>query len=219
MIKDNSVVFKGDKDGISIILDESASFEHICDILRQKIKSSQKFFQGANLSIAFKGKELVEAQILELLDIIGDEAEIAVDFVDDLTGKLRVSESTLPPKPEVFMVPNTYFHNGNLRSGQTIVHSGTVVVMGDVSAGAEITATENVIVMGTLRGLVQAGSGGLLSAYISAVSLQPNQYLSVAGKKMHFTKEMLEINKEKKDPEYVFIADGQIHISSMSNFK
>ncbi|MCL2170313.1 MAG: hypothetical protein FWB74_09870, partial [Defluviitaleaceae bacterium] len=71
----------------------------------------------------------------------------------------------------------------------------------------------------TLRGLVQAGSGGLLSAYISAVSLQPNQYLSVAGKKMHFTKEMLEINKEKKDPEYVFIADGQIHISSMSNFK
>jgi septum site-determining protein MinC len=62
-----------------------------------------------------------------------------------------------------------------LRSGQSIKHSGNVVVLGDVNPGAEIIAGGHVIVLGTIRGVVHAGAAGDLGATITAFHLNPTQ--------------------------------------------
>jgi len=62
-----------------------------------------------------------------------------------------------------------------LRSGQSIKHSGNVVVLGDVNPGAEIIAGGHVIVLGTVRGVVHAGAAGDISATITAFNLNPTQ--------------------------------------------
>jgi septum site-determining protein MinC len=62
-----------------------------------------------------------------------------------------------------------------LRSGQVVRHPGSVVVVGDVNAGAEIVAGGDVVVWGTLRGVVHAGAMGDDSAVVCALTLAPTQ--------------------------------------------
>jgi septum site-determining protein MinC len=55
-----------------------------------------------------------------------------------------------------------------VRSGGRIESTGSVVVLGDVNAGAEIIANDDIIVVGALRGLAHAGAGGNEKAVIWA---------------------------------------------------
>ena len=63
----------------------------------------------------------------------------------------------------------------NLRSGQRVTYPGNVVVFGDVNHGAEIEAGGDVIVLGSVRGTVHAGSEGSESARIVAINLHAPQ--------------------------------------------
>jgi len=67
-----------------------------------------------------------------------------------------------------------------LRSGQTVRHTGHVVVVGDVNPGAEIIAGGDVVVWGRLRGTVHAGAGGNDDAVVCALVLAPTQ-LRIGG--------------------------------------
>ncbi len=69
----------------------------------------------------------------------------------------------------------TKFYRHSLRSGQKIEFTGSIVVLGDVHDGAEVIAGDNVIVLGTLRGLAHAGAKGNKEAIISAGSIETTQ--------------------------------------------
>ena len=60
------------------------------------------------------------------------------------------------------------FHRGSLRSGQKIETEGSIVIIGDVNSGAEVIASDNIIVLGSLRGLAHAGAKGNKQAIIAA---------------------------------------------------
>ena len=62
-----------------------------------------------------------------------------------------------------------------MRSGNRIEFEGTVVVLGDVNAGAEIVAEDHIIVLGTIRGLAHAGAKGNKRAIIAANALDAPQ--------------------------------------------
>jgi septum site-determining protein MinC len=62
-----------------------------------------------------------------------------------------------------------------LRSGQIVRHTGHVVVIGDVNAGAEIIAGGDVIIWGRLHGTVHAGAMGNRQAVVCALELVPLQ--------------------------------------------
>jgi septum site-determining protein MinC len=64
----------------------------------------------------------------------------------------------IPPAPAI---PAGLLIDGNVRSGQRVVHPhGDVTIIGTVSSGAEIVAGGSVHIHGTLRGRVTAGQGG-----------------------------------------------------------
>ena len=56
--------------------------------------------------------------------------------------------------------------DGSLRSGKKVEFDGSLVIVGDVNAGAEVIAKEHIIVLGTLRGLAHAGAKGNRKAMI-----------------------------------------------------
>lgn len=62
-----------------------------------------------------------------------------------------------------------------LRAGQTVRHSGSVVILGDVNAGSEIIAGGDIVVWGRLRGTAHAGCLGNTSAVVCALDLSPLQ--------------------------------------------
>ena len=224
MQKNNSVIFKGGKDGIVIILSEFAEYDSIAESLREKIRSSSKFFADATTTITFKGKQLPEEEILSLIGIINEETNLSISFVADLTGMFRAGKdeeeeglgSKRLKKLDELVTDGAYFHRTGLRSGQAISHSGSVVILGDINAGAEVVAAGNVVVFGAIRGLVHAGALGDESAFVCALSMLPIQ-LRIAEKITYFPKELIEGNKNKIDPVYAFVKDDEIYVASIAN--
>jgi len=78
------------------------------------------------------------------------------------TPESPASTSPLQPPPR-----GNHYHDGNLRSGQKIMHiDGDVTVMGRVASGAEIVAGGTVHIYGALQGRVFAGVAGATDARI-----------------------------------------------------
>jgi septum site-determining protein MinC len=73
-----------------------------------------------------------------------------------------------PPAPAPApLAPQTLYHEGNLRSGQQLVHlEGDIVVIGRVASGTEIVAGGSVHVYGALQGRAFAGVAGAADARI-----------------------------------------------------
>ena len=62
-----------------------------------------------------------------------------------------------------------------MRSGQKLEVEGSVVIFGDVNSGAEVMATENIVILGTLRGLAHAGARGNMQSIIVVGTLDAVQ--------------------------------------------
>lgn len=104
--------------------------------------------------------------------------------------------------------------DGSLRSGKRVEFEGSIVVLGDVNAGAEIIAKEHIIVMGVLRGLAHAGARGNREAMIVANDIDAVQ-LRIADivkeieilKPVEPEEEDLQKGKDKKEQEEEFYDD------------
>jgi septum site-determining protein MinC len=71
--------------------------------------------------------------------------------------------------------PGTLYHAATLRGGQSLHHTGNIVVVGDVNPGAELIATGDILVFGRLAGVAHAGAYGDEGARIYAVDLAATQ--------------------------------------------
>jgi septum site-determining protein MinC len=196
---------------------------HIERTLRDKIAKTESFFGNSQAAVYFEGRELTDAEVDSLIKIIkdGSRLEITEVFTD-----VFYDSAVLTPQTDDVPEENgsgeskgehlALFHNGSLRSGQSLRYAGSVVLTGDVNAGAEIVAEGNVIVLGTIRGLVHAGCSGDTSCIVSALSMQPTQ-LRIADILIYIPAEMSKKNKKRIDPVYAHISDGEIFISPLGS--
>ena len=65
------------------------------------------------------------------------------------------------------------------------------MIIGNVNDGAEVIAEENIVVLGTLRGMAHAGARGNEQAIISAQIINSNQ-IRIASKIKEISKEEME---------------------------
>jgi septum site-determining protein MinC len=215
-----NVIFKGKADGIDVILNENAEFAKIKRSLKEKAARAKEFFAGADSKIAFKGRELSETEEKQLLDIIFKETTLDVSFLEgEGYSAPPVIRPPVPPAAAVHTTHtehNTAYYRQGLRSGQSIRFSGSVVVLGDVNPGSEIVAYGNVIVLGSVKGMVHAGAGGDDTCFVSAFNMQPTQ-LRIAGVITYIPPHEQAARKNKKEikPEWAYIKDGQLFIAAL----
>ena len=210
MTNQNYVIFKGTKDGITVIFDAEAPFDILCEQLEKKVVEAGKFFDNVKTAMAFKGREFTEAEEETLLQIIAKHATMDITFVKTDNNELKELSELMAKE----MSPSnlTKFHRGSLRNGQKIEFDGSVVVVGDVNPGAEIKAGGNIIVLGQLKGMAHAGCKGMTEAFITAIFMAPTQ-LRIADIITRFPEEN---KKGPKPPEYAFIQNGQIFVMALS---
>ena len=225
MKNDNGVIFKGNKDGITILLDQKSSFDDIVAGLQSKAAEARNFFSDATTAISFKGRSLTEAEEDVLLRIIQEKTNLNISFVKSKGGYLvnseadtsREAEETRVFTPSIHAEENTtIYHIGSLRSGQSIKYTGSVVVIGDINPGAEIIAEGNIVVMGTVKGLVHAGCSGNYDCVVSALNLIPVQ-LRIADIIAYIPKELATKNKNKIIPSYAYVLNKQIYVAPLIN--
>lgn len=207
---ENYVIFKGTKDGVTVLFEEDAPFDVLCEQLERKVQEAGKFFDNVKTSLAFKGHVFSEEEEQELLRIITEHTTMEITFLKTENNELLQLTNLL----EKEMAPHnlTKFHKGSLRNGQKIDFDGSVVVIGDVNPGAELKATGNIIVLGQLKGMAHAGCQGMVDAFVAAVYMAPVQ-LRIGDIITRFPDE----NKRgPKPPEYAFVQKGQIFVMALS---
>ncbi|MEA4816606.1 MAG: septum site-determining protein MinC [Lachnospiraceae bacterium] len=209
MNAENSVIFKGTKDGITLHLDPDTDFEVLKDALKNKLVDSSKFFDSVKTSIILRGKILTEEQEIEILKIISDSTNMDISFVHS-NPELEITLATLI-SDEMKSCSITKFHKGNMRSGQSIDFKGSVVVLGDVNPGAIVCAEANIIILGALKGIAHAGSKGKTDCFVAALQMMPVQ-LRIADIITRFPDDE---KKAKISPEYAYIDNGQIFVSPL----
>ena len=169
------------KNGISIItkedeivvkINEEFSQKEILDSVKKKIAEIKKIRKENDLPLCITGKNLSEEESKEIEKIIKDKIDIQITF--DIPKILGLHGIKKAFNKEI-AVSETKFHRGALRSGQRIEYEGSLVVLGDVNAGAEVIAGENIVVLGILRGLAHAGAKGNKEAIIAAASIEAPQ--------------------------------------------
>lgn len=101
----------------------------------------------------------------------------------------------------------------NIRSGQRVNFDGHIIVEGDVNPGSEITASGDVIVLGSLRGTVHAGAGGAAGSVIVAYRMNPVQ-VRISS----FVSRAPDNSKGAPYPEIARLRDGSIIIEPYSTF-
>lgn len=176
-MKRDLVSFKGVTEGVFLDI-KGGDFEAIKNELDIKLKTSYKFFEGANF-LGVRSNDLAPEKLLEIKLILKYKYDFDISG-DDLPDYLRSSERRSNEDDNSFgrdIVDEgkTKFIYGTLRSGQIVEYGGNIVIIGDVNPGAFLKAKGNIIVLGTLRGVAQAGDGGNEKAIVAAYNLLPTQ--------------------------------------------
>lgn len=164
-MRSNSVSINLKKDEILIKLNEKAEQTEIIEVLKKKLPELKKLYKEEKTPIKVTGKVLKNKEIDEIQAIIKDKIDVEIDF--DMPKSLGLYSIKKTFEREI-AVSETKFHKGSLRSGQKLETEGSLVILGDVNSGAEVMASDNIVVLGTLRGLAHAGAKGNKQAVVAA---------------------------------------------------
>lgn len=200
----NCVSINLKRNEILIKINEEAEQKDIIESLKRKLPDLRKLYKGEKTPIKVTGKILKNKEIDEIQDIIKNEIDVEVEF--DMPKSLGLHSIVRTFNREI-AVSETRFHKGSLRSGQRMESEGSLVILGDVNSGAEVIASDNIVVLGALRGLAHAGAKGNKQAIIAAGLLDVVQ--------IRIANIVKEINREEETMHkqaHVYVQDEKIII-------
>ena len=183
---------------------QNAEQREIIQVLRKKLLELKKIYKSEKIPIKVTGKVLKNREIDEIQKLIKEKIDVDIDF--DMPKTLGLS-SIKRTFEQATIISETTFHRGSLRSGQKLEIEGSVVILGDVNSGAEVIASENIVVLGSLRGLAHAGAKGNKQAIIGAGTLDTVQ-IRIANIIKEIDRDEEPLHKQA----YIYILDGKIEI-------
>ncbi len=200
----NCVSINLKKDKIIIKLNEDTKQEELVECLKKKLPELKKLYKDEKTPINVTGKVLKNKEIEEIQNIIKEKIDVEIEFDSPKTLGLHGIKKTFEKE---IAISETKFHRGSLRSGQKLESEGSIVIIGDVNSGAEVMASDNIIVLGSLRGLAHAGAKGNKQAIIAAGLIDTVQ-IRIANIVKEIDRDEEPLHKQS----YVSVVDDEIVI-------
>ena len=200
----NCVSINLKRNEIIIKLSEDAEQIELVSALKKKLPDLKKLYKDEKTPIRVVGKVLKNKEIAQIQELIKSKIDVDIDFDMPKSLGLHSIKKTFEKKTTI---SETTFHRGSLRSGQKLESEGSLVIIGDVNSGAEVMASENIIVLGALRGLAHAGAKGNKQAIIAAGMLDTVQ-IRIANIVKEFDREEDPIYRQA----YISIIDDKIEV-------
>lgn len=172
----NSVLIKGSKNGLTILVDEGLRYEEFIEVLKEKFSESRQFFKKAKMALSIKGIMLTQQQENEVIGIIETSCDMKIICLideDEVTNERFLK--AINEKETLERTTTGYFYKGTLRSGQFFETKKSLIVLGDVNPGAKVISGGNIIVLGALRGHAYAGINNDDNCFIAAMEMVPLQ--------------------------------------------
>ena len=189
------VAMKGTKSGIVIVLNEEAAFEELKQAVSEKFKESAAFWGEATKAVSFQGKKLSDDEKMQLVDCIQENCHLLIPCIMEEDEALETAfQNSIENRQEEIDYSTGQFFKGNLRSGQVLVSKG------------------NVIILGSLKGNVYAGSSGNTNAFVVALDMDPVQ-IRIADTIARSPDKPRK--KKEKETKIAFWEDGNIYIEPL----
>jgi septum site-determining protein MinC len=186
------ITIKGIREGLLVTVGDAETWPITAQGLLTRIDDTADFFKGAKLALAIGPRAISAADLGRLRDDLSERNVSLWAVLSDSPMTVSAAQAlglnvALPtsaparreqPEREVDSEEqrqDAVYVRRTLRSGRSVRHTGHVIVVGDVNAGAEIIADGDVIVWGHLRGTVHAGANGDGEAVVCALDLSPTQ--------------------------------------------
>jgi septum site-determining protein MinC len=171
MKKMQNVMIKGTKDGLTLHLDDSCSYDELKKELDVKLSASYRAQDDSPLitvKVKVGNRYLNEEQKEDIRNLIRQKKNLVVDSIESNVISVQEAER-LKDRSEIVTVTRI------IRSGQVFEVEGDLLLIGDVNPGGTVKAGGNIFIMGSLRGIAHAGYHGNDEAVIVASSMNPAQ--------------------------------------------
>ncbi len=210
----NSVIIKGNKYGIVVVLSPDEPFEELKLIIADKFRESSKFFENAKMAISFEGRKLTTQEQREILEVIGENADMHIVCIMDHDEELQNQfQKTLDQRLMELSNNTGQFYKGILRSGASLEFETSVIIIGDVNHGARVVSKGNIIVLGALKGTAFAGATGNTNSFVVALDMNPTQ-IRIADTIARAPDK--PIKEELREAKIAFLEDGNIYIEPLN---
>ena len=184
-------------DRIIVKIDERAEQEEIIEALKKKLKDLKKLYKDETTPIYVMGKVLKNKEIDQIKEVISEQIDVKIEFESPTElGLISIKKAF----SKDILSSETKFYKTSLRSGQRLDFDGSIVILGDINSGAEVFASENIVVLGSIRGLAHAGAKGNLKAFIAAKKIDCPQ--------IRISNVIKEIEDENKNKKYAYVNEN-----------
>ena len=229
----DSIAIKGVREGLVVTLPAMPeAWPDVLALLEARLGAGPAFFKGARVGLVVGARELTENDVRTARDmllrhdvtlwaLIGEStatqdvaAHLGLDTrLPPREPRMEQAEpapapaAAAPPAPEPAAEASdaALVVRRTLRSGVSLRHPGSIVVIGDVHSGAEVIAGGDIVVWGKLHGTAHAGAFGDDEAVVCALDLSPTQ-LRIAR---YITRSPDE-RRRKLQPETARVMHGRI---------
>lgn len=179
-----AVIIKSSKCGINLVLNPDLAFELLVDEILKKFKESEKFFANASFALSFEGRALSDMEKYQIVDAIMSQTKVKIlciienDEIRDAIIQKKIEEQQA--KDILAKRAKGAFYYGSLCPGEQLETDESIIIIGDVPAGASVVSKSDIIVLGTLNGSAYAGMDGKTDSFIAALEFLPEKY-NIAG--------------------------------------
>ncbi|MEM8642670.1 MAG: septum site-determining protein MinC [Cyanobacteria bacterium P01_G01_bin.54] len=210
------------------------SWLELWDSLKQRLTTTEAFWQPGATVRLMAGRHLLDARQLQA--IAEALAKVQLDLRWVMTARRQTAvaaagsgfsvEQAAPEAGAASLAGPTpaqansaenwaepLYIKSTLRSGQRVSHPGTVVLFGDTNPGSTIVAAGDIIVLGRLRSIAHAGSGGNRACQIFALRMEATQ-LRIA----QALARPPEADPEQLYPEVAYLGPAGIRLAPVDNF-
>lgn len=172
----HTVVVKGNKAGLSVLLDPHVPFQQLLQDVAAKFRENAKFWGNVQMTLKLEGRKLTPSEEYQIVRQISTNSQIdIICLIDQDQDNINRCEKTLNEKLMELASSTGQFYKGTLAAGDVLESEVSIVMIGDVEKGAKVVSKGNVIVLGSLRGNVSAGAAGNDEAVIVALEMMPSQ--------------------------------------------
>ncbi|MCD8397675.1 MAG: septum site-determining protein MinC [Lachnospiraceae bacterium] len=214
----SAVILKSNPYGLIISLSPELPFDELIVAVGEKFRVSAGFFKNARLALTFRGRQLTREEENRLVDAIVENSKIQVlCIVDEEKESAEYYKKAVMNAQKKKEEGDGFFYRGTLRSGQTLDSETSIVVLGDVNPGAQVTSKGNIVILGCCMGTIYAGAGGDDKCFAAALTMKP-ALVKIAG----FAARSAIVKKKDTgdypvDPKMVYVKDDHLQIKSITN--
>lgn len=210
------VTIKSNKYGLIVQLKEEVPFEMLLEEVGKTFQNAVNFFGKTKLAISFEGRILTKEQEHQLIELISNTTQIEiVCIIDNDEKRERMYKRLVEETIDEISKKDGLFCKGTLRRNQVLESETSIVILGNVEAGATVVAKGNIVILGSLKGIAHAGASGNNNAYIASLTMCPKQ-LKIGNISVQHC--MINQNENvSMAPKIAIVDDEKITINSLYN--